>query len=453
MAPIPVKNNTLYGPPLKNQKYAPLEVNSQDMKIIDSSILDYKKLFDQRIKSLEGKNLLPQQLVLYAADWESIKNKEKAKEALPPIVVISSKRHKWIKARADSLDNTEGSDDINDVNDTIVLYAGAIPWYLPKRIGNQNRRVYMLVNRIEYYNYINTLQGTGITIVGWQFKSQKKENKDGENFDNSYVGFGASRFAAIEFCKKIDINKGKAWLVDDNVVYVQNFPGFVKLENFMDNDKQIWGLGFQGATSNTTDGDLIRELCTKYNPNQDDVMRSGDTEETGLLQQCVLWNIKSLKTAKINFSPYFITSNEDTSFSNLLMTQKMKGETSSKIRIVKKATVFKGEPETNDEEKAAKKITEVLDKVISNQAAQENYKVKQNENEQTLKEYISNTVLDTENKKEQMKGKEHWAQSQAVEQIMAKVVRQKPNWVPEGIFNPKVKTQDEADTQIASSIV
>jgi hypothetical protein len=65
--------------------------------------------------------------------------------------------------------------------------------------------------------------------VGWDFVRPKDVKP--------FVGFGASRFAAIEFCKTLRTNVtdlGKvwdyAWLIDDNVVALENFAGLEKVE-------------------------------------------------------------------------------------------------------------------------------------------------------------------------------------------------------------------------------
>lgn len=416
LMPIPVKNNTQYGGNLINQKYAPLDINS--INIDDNIEKEYKNLFENRIELLRGRNLLPSRLNLYANNWEVIKTNEGAINALPPIIVVSSNRAEWIKERyedvASELLKENQLNNFQDVNDIQALTWGPTLWYDPRRINNSNRHVYILVHEVEYQKYEETLNSTNMTVIGWAFTYNRK---------NTYVGFGASRFAAIEFCKYVfdilvdtNTNRQKAWLVDDNVVYVRGFPGFTKAESIINTN--VWGLGFGGASTNSG-VDEIKNLRIGTTATMNNL------DQKGLLQQCVLWNIHELdldsdsNSRYLNFSPYFISSNEDTSFSNYLQNQSQ-----SKLRVSSEATVFKAVAQ-NDKENLLKPLRrEALDIFYQ---IEKKYRVSvANSQDMELGNYIQTLGL----KRPKL------AQSRAVEQIMAKVVNDKTNWVPKEIFQP-----------------
>ena len=431
---IPVKNNTNYGGSLINQKYAPLDINAVEIEV--KAETEYKKLFNERITLLKKKNLLPNKLNLYANNWTTIQTNESATRALPPIVVVSSNRAKWMKEKyedvASELLAQKNLTNFDDVNDIRALEWGPTLWYDPRRINDANRHVYIVVHQVEYENYYEKqLKNTDMTIIGWAFEA----NSD----DETYVGFGASRFAAIEFCKYVfnvlckpplGAARQKAWLVDDNVVYVQGFPGFTTAEGKMNAD--VWGLGFKGATKNSTD-DEIKELKVGTK----DAMTNLD--DKGLLQQCVLWNIYQLNKQYLNFSPYFVSSNEDTSFSNYLQEKNR-----SKLRVSSGATVFKAIPNNGPDKKLGplrKKAVENFYEIEKNCPVESTDPQQTNKNDptqgtkQNLSDYITNYVLPNAQEGIRSENKK-LTQSKAVEQITAKVVKDKINWVPDKTFKP-----------------
>ncbi|HEY8036862.1 MAG TPA: hypothetical protein VIF37_14875 [Methylobacter sp.] len=427
--PIPVQNNAQYGGNLINQKYAPLAINAV---AIDNAVqAEYVALFQRRIALLNGQGILPRQLNLYAANWGAIQAAEANAATLRPIVVVSSNRAEWIHhtyTLANELEPLDGN--FNDVTDVRALVAGPTAWYLPKRINNANRHVYIVVHRKEYAYYQAQLNGTGMTVIGWEFDINRVVEPGGiVPRDKTYVGFGASRFAALEFCKYVfntliapalPAARQKAWLVDDNVTYVRAFPGFTETEAVM--NAGIWGLGFTGATQNSTDQE-VRDLAATPAANL------GAPQQQGLLQQCVLWNINELNAQHLNYSPYFVTSNEDTSLSSFLQ-----GQAASRLRLVTGATVVKANP-THDNSPGAKLVAQLRDTAVANYYDIENAVQVNGGADIDLSDYITGTVL----RNAQQNVRRQWPiypESIAVEQLMAKIVADRLAWVPALIFRP-----------------
>jgi hypothetical protein len=325
------------------------------------------------------------------------------------------------------------------------LVAGSTPWYQPKRINNANRHVYIVVHKQEYGYYQWILRNTGMTVVGWSFASnQLFTTPKGTTIENSYVGFGASRFAALEFCKYIFNHpivggaavppvppvRQKAWLVDDNVVYVRAFPGFAAVEAVMNN--AVWGLGFAAAVQNSDDK-AVRQLAAQQPAGL------GALQQVGLLQQCVLWNIDQLNVQFLNFSPYFLNSNEDMSLSNYLQQQPavQQQPAGSRLRICTGATVFKGIPE-NDESIAAENLSLLRNRIVQNfYNLEQNYQVDappQQGSQQDFRNYVINHILP--NAPIMSNENPIFTEAKAVEQIMNKVVTHRFNWVPARVFRP-----------------
>lgn len=428
--PIPVLNNAQYGGVLVNQKYAPLAVNAAP--IDNTAQAEYVSLFTNRINLLNGQGLMPRQLNLYTANWAAVRAAEALPASLPPIVVISSNRSQWIFTGYDTAANLQPLNaNFTDVNDIRALVAGGTPLYLPKRINDANRHVYILVHRTEYAQYQQVFAGTPITIIGWEFDVNRVVAPGGiVPRDTTYVGFGATRFAAIEFCKHvlcvpaIPAARQKAWLVDDNVVYVRGLPPFATVETAMTD--AVWGLGFQGATQNSTFNEI-----TAIQPGNPANMNALQT--AGLLQQFVLWNIGQLNAQFLNYSPYFIASNEDLSFSNFLQNQAQ-----SRLRYSSGATVFKGNV-TADSSAGAKRLGLLRDTAVSNYYDIENaIAVAASQDQggnQELNEYVTTYVLPNA-LQDVRKQWPIYAESIAVEQLMSKVIADKYAWVPAGVFRP-----------------
>lgn len=325
MPPIITDKNTNYGPPLVSQKYSPLS----NIEFTKDNIDLYSGLLTQRRRLLKDSLLLPQLLTLAAPDWRAIVAAEAGHS--PPLVVISSNRSDWIKAGIDAanlqLHALPGSPasftDASDLRALTALVGQTIspPIYCPTRIGAAplNRNVYIVVHSAEYQSYSTALAGTGITVIGWQFKSPR-----GAKYQ--LTGFGASRYAAIEFCKTLREAAANpwnyAWLFDDNVVALTGFAGFAAVEAAVTVNHVCAGFhgGTKAETSSANCAWAKKEIAAGRGGQAGQLPAS---EPPGIIQQAALWNIGYLATNNLNFSPIYITSGEDVSFGNYCDNQRI----------------------------------------------------------------------------------------------------------------------------------
>lgn len=321
---IGTDKNGRYGPPLVTQKYRPLDDPAVGMKVDPF----YLALVSNRVSLLTSKGLWGQQLTLAVPNWTTAVNAQLTNR--PPLVVVSSNRAGWIKkalaagdatAAALKLTGFDGPGDLRALTDPDGLGMSP-PFYAPRRIG-PNRSVYVVVHMHEYTHYREQLAGTSITPVGWSF-----DRAQGTTAGLNLVGFGASRFAAIEFCKVL-LRKARtaaghgpapwraAWLFDDNTVALTSFPGLVTVEtDLVSSASPLVCSGFHGGTNAKTPSDNIdyarRELKSGRGQ-QTGTLPKSDT--SGIVQQASVWNIDRLLTNNLNFSPLFISSAEDLSIS------------------------------------------------------------------------------------------------------------------------------------------
>jgi len=317
---------------LVSDKYHPLDKISGDPD-------DFKKSITSLIGKREGlfntSGIDLNNIKYCGVDLNSVPAQLQADGQLPPLVVISSNRSKWIKAGYD-----QGQIVINEINkyekeqenekeithfinviDKRALLgdpsrgvlAPDIPpsFYIPfRQLDFNTRPTFIFVHVSEYRKYMKNLKGTNMKIIGWQICG-------------NCVGFGASRYAAIEFFKNINkLNDSiknnacsKVWLLDDNVSYIRSFPTFQTTENLM-NDKLI-GLGFMGGTKALEKVELDKALNSNANEANNPIC-------SPLLQQAVLWNIAQFNKLKCNFSPLFFASAEDSTFTKFIKPEMRK---------------------------------------------------------------------------------------------------------------------------------
>jgi len=321
MPPIITDKNTNYGPPLVTQKYRPLE----NVGYTPADTQFYSSLLTNRWNLLNAAGLLPQDLALATPNWAAVIAAEANHN--PPLIVISSNRSTWIRDGVNAADNQLAVMNgqpatFTNPSDLRALSAQAgqgisPPIYCPTRLGaNPNRNVYVVVHMAEYQTYRNNLANTGITVVGWVFRPVNGLNVQ-------VTGFGASRFAAIEFCKELRTAAAAAaggnapwnfaWLFDDNVVALTNFPGFATVEGAMTPAHVC--AGFRGGTramAFTENRDWARNELTAGRGVQ--AANLPASIPPGILQQAALWNIDYLTANHLNFGPVYITSGEDLSF-------------------------------------------------------------------------------------------------------------------------------------------
>lgn len=441
--PIQVENHRNYGGDLVTQKYSPLVINNTPIDNANENA--FKKLFNDRVARLVGQGIFPRRLTFRTANWDTIQRNEANANSLPPLVVVSSNRAAWIHGIWDNTDQIQNGN-YAGVNDRGALVAGASPWYSPKRINDPNRHVYIFVHDVEYPKYAAAMVGTGMTVVGWSFDINNYVTPDGIlPRERTYVGFGATRYAAIEFCKHIfnvrfnaldpatvniplAANRQKAWLVDDNVAYVSGFPGFANCEAEINNN--VWGLGFTGATRNSSDLEITNLGNANAAP-----LGVALANNDYLLQQCTLWNIHQLNTRYLNFSPYFITSAEDTSFSSYLIN-----DNPSKARFARAARVVKAviPGGAYDNDAGYRKLARLRDTDVTNYYDDERTTPVEPRGNQPptpsiLHDYISDYVLPNSNNEREWSV---YTESKAVEQILSRVVAQRRAWAPDEIFKP-----------------
>jgi hypothetical protein len=321
---ITADKNKSYGGTNVTEKYSPL----RNIKFVGSVATVCGELVKHRLELLSSRNILPNQVTL-RTDWESVIEAEKStdEDHAPPLVVISSNRSKWIAAgvavgkKQRVEEYYEGSNDLKALTGKVRGQIQSPPLYTPERTAG-DRKVYIVVHALEYDQYKTALAGTGLRVVGWAISGptwrrpapgQKKKDP------GPLTGFGASRFAAIEFCKYLRKKVAMphcdyAWLLDDNVVGLAQFPGYEVVETAIKAGtvKPVCA-GFHGA-SKSEDFESTKDWVKK-------ARRAGHEKPTvlppsiakGLIQQAALWNIKYFADNNLNFSPCFITSGEDVS--------------------------------------------------------------------------------------------------------------------------------------------
>ncbi|MGB3510698.1 MAG: hypothetical protein WBA93_15985 [Microcoleaceae cyanobacterium] len=327
--PIQTDKNINYGGNLVvSQKYRPLE----NIHYVQDDRDYYSALLTNRWNLLNAANILPQPLALVTPNWKTIIAAEARKS--PPLVVISSNRSNWIKQGIDAADNqlaTKGTQNFANASDLSALSAQAgqlssPPIYCPTRIGPAppNRNVYIVVHMYEYEKYKKTLAGTGITVVGWLFKPPDRTTM------KDLTGFGASRFAAIEFCKHLRTQAtlagraapwNYAWLFDDNVVALTNFPGYAAVEAVIGSNVCA---GFHGGTkAESFEANKTWAIQERAKNRGGQAAALPSSMPPGIVQQAALWNIDYLTKNNLNFSPVYISSGEDISFVNYFNTKQI----------------------------------------------------------------------------------------------------------------------------------
>lgn len=322
--PITTDKNTSYGPPLVNQKYAPLL--NPDWQEADRPV--YTGLLNNRATLMRTAALRGGGLDLAMPNWANAITAERAGGRLPPLVVISSNRSKWIARGLAALASIVGKPLVPPLANECDLRAlNALdkqsispPIYAPQRV-NANRGVYVVVHMAEYRTYQQNLANTGITPVGWQFK------RTGGPRRLDLVGFGASRFAAMELCKRLYTLApppggvgavapwSRAWLIDDNVIAITAFPGFANIEAAAGvNDAAS---GFSGGTKAEAQSDNLAWAGREIQGNRNGPQPLKPSTPPGIIQQCALWNVQYLTQNHLNFSPMYVASAEDLSLTNL----------------------------------------------------------------------------------------------------------------------------------------
>ena len=342
--PITVSKNTAYGPPLVTQKYAPLSNPAYD--VADRPV--YSWMLTHRAGALRSAQRLGQTLRLALPDWPTAIGAEAGH--LPPMVVISSTRSAWIRSGLDAATAQLGALGIaafanaSDLRALTALKGQEVspPIYAPSRVG-ANRNVYVVVNMTEYRTYQRALAGTGVTPVGWEF-----ERTGGGPRGLQLVGFGASRFAAMELCKTLRravLAAGGAapwnyaWLVDDNVVALTNFAGFAAVEAAM--GPAVACAGVRGGTNVIPKAKNVEWANAEINAGRGGQAGAlAANVPPGIVQQMSLWNVAYLDANFLNFGPIFVASAEDLSITNYFNAQGITYRYYDGIGVRKEVTTY-----------------------------------------------------------------------------------------------------------------
>lgn len=418
--------NLNYGGALVSEKYNPLD--KIRLKEADKGLCS--KIFTNRSELLEDLGLQPGTLELAAINWSQIVESEKGRTK-PPLVVVSSNRSKWIKAGIEAGDaklkwlQKSHFDGVIDLRALQMKQNNTIhpPIYSPNRIERPgkllDRNVYIVVASSEFRAYHATLDPKGITVIGWNFEGNPSLN-----------GFGASRFAAIQFCKTLRTKAGNPWdyiwLFDDNVVAIEPFIGLYEAEKFIKNGEYAC-FGFHGAKEALpNDKNNKWAWRTKHSSNDNYVTTKG------ILQQAVLWNIKYLTDKNLNFPPIFLASAEDVSLSRYFDRKKTPYRFYNSNYILKEVTTYDGHSGLLPLADYFAKFESIMS-LNDPPPPPPPVSVQTNYGTGTVKTFVVHTVLPHSNM-EDTKAKapnaefQNKAACQAVEQIM-KVAIQSEDWV------------------------
>ncbi len=368
-----------YGPPNVTDKYSPL----MNFNFTETRETYCESILTRRIELLQGIGLLPQSLGLVMPNWEKAIELEADKK--PPLVVISTNRSKWIK-KAIEAGNAELKKikiaEFDNASDLRALKATAKqkvspPMYAPARIGSAgSRNVYVVVHANEYLTYKTNLAGTGITVVGWMFQKPRLD-------EMLLCGFGASRFAAIEFCKTLRTRAGNpwdyAWLFDDNVVAFTSFAGYLKVEAAMASGptdpatgrpRPYICAGFSGGSTTISPIENTEWAKKELKEGKRDGIRGKEyaalpaVKKKGLIQQAALWNIAELTRLNLNFGPIFVNSGEDVSLGNYFNV-KNKDEAKPKMPYLFYESISIRKEDTGDDSSPGARVVQKARETIS----------------------------------------------------------------------------------------
>lgn len=399
------QNNGLYGGNLINQKYSPLA----NIILGGGVPAEYRNLFTTRIDQLRNNNIYPPNTLNLYANWNVVNGAVNVNQA--PMVVISSSRAEWM---ARILQNAVDHGPFDGYTDPGTFDDGVVPWYAPGRSG---RPVYVVVHWSEYQYYADRLAAIPlVTVVGFQFTAAAPML--------DMVGFGVSRYAALQLV--IHLGYHRAWAVDDNVVNINGFPQtLAPVEADMPAQPVFWGIGFRAASANINLAGLYDGEVT-FAP----VQYNFGTMGPGILQQVVLWNIDQFRQGNLNFSPIFVSSNEDISLSNFLQATNRAERVITSLRIVKYEPVKDSNLNVGGTVQVPRRRNRMLgffDQI------EDSIPINPGGGQVRLFRFIVDTVLPNA---QQPRPAALWAQSQAVEQVMAAAITTGAAWYPADAFNP-----------------
>ncbi|MEW1551708.1 hypothetical protein [Streptomyces tsukubensis] len=346
--------NEAYGDPVVTAKYSPLSGISFNG---DGAAGYGSELLQLRMNVLTGRNLFGT-LRLVVPRWDTVRTQEATAGRRPPLVVVSSGRANWIRAgvqaaAARAKEIQGGYQGMGDMRALGLTRGDAArqppkpsPIYSPTRAG-PDRGVYVVVHAAEYGFYHSKLADLGITVVGWEFTAQRTR----------LAGFGASRYAALQFCKELRSplpGNGPpplraawscAWVFDDNVAalaglslrregnpvqvvdrlpVVENAVAAVAYNGAGADPRPVCA-GFQAGTN--TEADTVLQAQAAAALGREEAagadLRPVTEDPPGLVQQAVLWNVDRLLADRLNISPAFIAAAEDVSIVNYFKLKRL----------------------------------------------------------------------------------------------------------------------------------
>lgn len=364
-----------------HDKYNPfvqtLKLDNNDQELLS-------RLLTNRITLLEysGYDTSSLGLQLTVKSKDSLIKDSKGKA--PPLVVISSGRGKWIQQglmNCNAILRALQLSQFNGVMDLRALYWQARnfanypspPIYCPKRLGQApNRNVYIVVHFNEYATYCDALKDyPAITVVGWNFSGLPLyepvyDIRNPQPISTTLAGFGATRFAAIEFSKTLhELSGGSAklaWHFDDNVVGMsEQFQGLKYYEDTLKIGQPC--VGFAGLPVN-----YPRTWITQWakQGGRDPRRTPGDRPKFPIFQQAVLWNIDFLIKTNMNFGLTYVASAEDVSLSKFMTAKGLAWWFFQAVAIVKEtASDGPNDQGTQNVVKARRQFEEVFARVES----------------------------------------------------------------------------------------
>ena len=434
---IVVENRTKYGGNNVTDKYSPFD-NIQ-LERTDPAKTAHTKLVTNRAAVLRATGRLGTALRLTTSGWQAILTREAAN--LPPLVVISSNRSAWIKKALDAADLElacwqnvaafDGPGDLRAIADH-SRQGIAPPIYALNRIG-LHRHVYIVVHYMEYATYRAALQPLNayVTVVGWSFQGTQVGAR------RLYlVGFGASRFAAMEFCKLVRRSGATwnyAWLIDDNTVALNAFPGFAIAEAAIAQDEYACA-GFQGGSVALSHAEIAKYGEDHWTTPPPTVMPAAGA---GLVQQTALWNVQYLDQNNLNFGPVYVASAEDVSLVKYFDVKPIPYLWYSGIKVYKQLVESK-DADNSDGANRVNAARQKLEAWMANAEAAVpggqqawpppvNVRPANEQADRTLSSFVLDTVLPNSQVKES-RGKlevQNRAKCQGVEQIICKAIEKK----------------------------
>lgn len=321
------KWNSTYDTDTQTQKYTPIRYTeiAGDEKQCDAAV------------SARGTYLRAMDHVEFISDTP---NEILQPDAAPMVVITGGRANFLARNLRRTLPALENANDLNSLEywkDWVQPYPtphgrGTVLWYDDRRT---QRPLYLVVDAREYAYYYMALatlladRNRSVRLYGCRIVAD-----DGSA---DAVGFGAQRVCAVELMKLQ--HRHFAWILDDNVATVKGVTSLASVEKPMESGN-FMALGFNPdnkriAEKWTSNDDIASQIQAHTNVVTPTSIVDAGPGDDEIMQQVVLWNIQLLDQKHLTFSPYFIESAEDLSFTRYLKS------INASLKLVKGATVVK----------------------------------------------------------------------------------------------------------------